>query len=492
MHAFALGGAANLAAGVLRQSDLAHVVGHLQQFVDRGPSAEAGVRALDATLSFIERSVSPFLRIQTAGLQLFDGIMDLFFAEFADHSHQPLRQNAVQRRNEVVGLDSHVEEAAQHVHHVVGVDGGEHQVAGERRVNGNLRRLGVANFAHHDLVGIVTQDGAQTAGKGQSLFLVHRNLGNAANLVFDRVFDGDQLVFVALDLVQRRVQRGGFARARRSGDQHHPVRLLDVATELAQVFIAETDHVEGQLVELLAYRLLVEHPTHRVFAVNRGHDGDAEVDGASEIAHPETPVLRDPALGDVQLAHDLDTRDDGGMVLLGDGLHGLLQHAVNAVLDDHGIVARFDVNIAGAPLQRREDGGVHQPDDGADVGLGRQLLDGDGFVGIFVFDNYVQREALAGFLQHALRLLGLFQDVADLGQAGYFGGDAPAQQQADLVDHHQLTGIGDSNHQPAIGLVLQRHEVVAEHQVDRNLAEQVVLNVKVLDRKSTRLNSSHL
>src|ERR1019366_6678983 len=264
---------------------------------------------------------------------------------------------------------------------------------------------------------------------------------------------------------------GGLARARRSSDQHHAVRLLDVATELAQVFVAEAHHVERQLVELLAHRLFVEHAQHRIFAVHRGHDGDAEVDGAAEIAHAETPVLRDPALGNVQLAHDLDARDDGGMVLLGDGLHGLLQHAVNAVLDDHGVVARLDVDVAGAPLQRGKDRGIHQPDDGADVGLGRQLLDGDGLVGIFVFDNYVQREALAGFLQHALRLLRIFQDVADLGQAGNLGGDAPAQQPADLVDHHQLAGFGDGDHQPAIGLVFQQHEVVAEHQVHRNLAE---------------------
>ena len=55
-----------------------------------------------------------------------------------------------------------------------------------------------------------------------------------------------------------------------------------------------------------------------------------------------------------------------------------------------------------------------------------------------------------------------------------------AQQQADLVDHHQLAGIGDGDHQPAVGLVLQRHEVVAEHQVHWNLAEQFVLDVKVL------------
>ena len=71
------------------------------------------------------------------------------------------------------------------------------------------------------------------------------------------------------------------------------------------------------------------------------------------VAHAEAAVLRHAALGDVQLAHDLDTRDDGRVVLLRDRLHGLLQHAVDAVLDDHGVVARLDVNIAGAPLQAR-------------------------------------------------------------------------------------------------------------------------------------------
>ncbi len=67
-----------------------------------------------------------------------------------------------------------------HVDHVVGVHGGEHQVAGKRGVDGNLRRFGVADFAHHDLVGIVTQDRTQAASEGQAFLFVHRNLGDAA------------------------------------------------------------------------------------------------------------------------------------------------------------------------------------------------------------------------------------------------------------------------------------------------------------------------
>ena len=99
------------------------------------------------------------------------------------------------------------------------------------------------------------------------------------------------------------------------------------------------------------------------------HDGDAEIDQAVLVAHAETAVLRDAPLGDIELAHDLDARNDGGVPVLGDGRHGVVQHAVDAVLDGHFLVARFDVNIAGAPLERVEDGGVHQLDDRRDVGI---------------------------------------------------------------------------------------------------------------------------
>ena len=51
------------------------------------------------------------------------------------------------------------------------------------------------------------------------------------------------------------------------------------------------------------------------------------------------------------------------MVFFGDRLHGMLQHAVDAVFDDHRIVKRLDVDVAGTALERGKDGGVYQPDD---------------------------------------------------------------------------------------------------------------------------------
>ena len=101
--------------------------------------------------------------------------------------------------------------------------------------------------------------------------------------------------------------------------------------------------------------------------------------------------------------------------------------------------------------------------------------------GLLVLADHVEREAFAGFFQHALRLLGLLEQVGDLRERGNLGDDALAQQQADLVDHHQLAGIGDRDRQRAVPSFFQRDEVVPEHQVDRDLLEQFVMQLEVVE-----------
>jgi hypothetical protein len=156
------------------------------------------------------------------------------------------------------------------------------------------------------------------------------------------------------------------------GDKHHAVGFFDIAAELGKIVIAEADHIERKLGKLFAHRFFVEHTQHGVFAMNGGHDGDAEIDEAAFIAHAETAVLRNAAFGDIELAHDLDTRNDRRIPFFGDGRHGVLQNTVNAVFDGQLLIARFDVNIAGAPFEGVEDGGIHQLDDGRDVGFRRR------------------------------------------------------------------------------------------------------------------------
>ena len=52
--------------------------------------------------------------------------------------------------------------------------------------------------------------------------------------------------------------------------------------------------------------------------------------------------------------------------------------------------------------------------------------------------EHIEGEAFAGFVEHALRLLGLLQQVGDLREGGDARDDAMAQQAGDLVEHHQL------------------------------------------------------
>src|SRR5438477_387480 len=87
--------------------------------------------------------------------------------------------------------------------------------------------------------------GSRSAGEGQSLFLVDWNLSNAAQLILNRIFNRDDFVFVGFDLIDGSVQGGGFAAARRSGDQHHSVWLFDVTPKFAQVFLVKAYNVQG-------------------------------------------------------------------------------------------------------------------------------------------------------------------------------------------------------------------------------------------------------
>ena len=70
-------------------------------------------------------------------------------------------------------------------------------VAGERGLHGDLGRFQVANLADQDLVGVLPQDGPQAVGERVADRGVDRHLDDAVDVVLDRVFGGDQLVFDA-------------------------------------------------------------------------------------------------------------------------------------------------------------------------------------------------------------------------------------------------------------------------------------------------------
>src|SRR5882757_2746181 len=326
------------------------------------------------------------------------------------------------------------------------MNGGENQVAGKSGLDSDLRGFLVADFADHDLVGIVTQNGTQAAREGETLFLVDGDLGDSTKLIFDGIFDGDDFVFVALDLVNGGVESGGLAGTRGPGNQDHAVGLADIATETAGFFRGKADNVQSEAGEFFRKSFLVEDAKNRIFAVTSGHDGDAQIDVAPLVFHAEATVLGHAPFGNVQIAEHFDAREHRGMPFLGDGLHGMLQNAIDAVFDGDFRVPCFDVDVTGAPLERREDYRFDETDYRAGGAIASQTVAGNRLLAFLFFLGSLKSKSFSGLFEDALRLLGAFEDVAN------------------------LTGGSDAN-----------QKFFAEE--ERELIAQ--------DRKSTRLNSSH-
>jgi hypothetical protein len=152
----------------------------------------------------------------------------------AQLAHQALRHHAQQRRRQQERFDAHVEQAGDGRGGVVGVQGRQHQVAGERSLHRDLRGFQVADLADHDHVRVLAQDRAQGLGEAHVDARVDLGLADADQVVLDRVFHRHDVGGGRVQARQRRVQRGGLARAGRAGDQHDAVRLVDQAVELRQ------------------------------------------------------------------------------------------------------------------------------------------------------------------------------------------------------------------------------------------------------------------
>src|SRR5205814_291310 len=102
---------------------------------------------------------------------------------------------------------------------------------GERRLHGDLRGFLVADFADENHVWVVAQNRAQAARERQPGLFRNLNLVHALELILHRVFDGDDLADGVVDLVERGVERGRFAAARRAGDENNAVRHFEDVLE---------------------------------------------------------------------------------------------------------------------------------------------------------------------------------------------------------------------------------------------------------------------
>ena len=95
------------------------------------------------------------------------------------------------------------------------------------------------------------------------------------------------------------------------------------------------------------YAVEIEQPQDDFFAVERRHGRHAKIERASLSHQTDATVVGQAMLGDVEVRHDLDARDDGGAIADGDD-GGLLEQAVDAKAHHHAFGARLEMNVAGA------------------------------------------------------------------------------------------------------------------------------------------------
>jgi hypothetical protein len=121
-------------------------------------------------------------------------------------------------------------------------------------------------------------------------------------------------VFISDSAIERR----RLAAAGRSRHEHHTVRLGDMfrkrlSSASGNPRMSSFSSVNCSLIDSLSRMRMT------VLAVDARHDRHAEVDRLARHAQLEAAVLRDALLGDVELGHDLDARDDRAVELLAIG-----------------------------------------------------------------------------------------------------------------------------------------------------------------------------
>src|SRR5690606_285584 len=205
--------------------------GDFQQLVGGDPAGKAQVVALVATLTLVESFVSAQAQCLTYAVT-----DDFFFqAMRAVAPDQPLRQNSQQAGVEQVGGNADFQQTGHGGGGAVGMQGAEYQVAGQGTFGGHQGGFLVADFAHHDYIRVVAQDVSQRAGEGVADLRLDLDLADAVDLVFHRVFHGDDVDPAGLDAVQRGVQGGALARTGRAGDQYDALVVADQAAKTLDV-----------------------------------------------------------------------------------------------------------------------------------------------------------------------------------------------------------------------------------------------------------------
>ncbi len=357
----------------------------------------------------------------------------------------------------------------------------EDQVAGERRLDRHLGHFQIADFADEDDVGRLAQHRAEDLGEREPDCLAHLALIDADEIVFHRIFGGDDLAIGAIELVERAVERRRFARAGGPRHQEDAVGALDDLLELLVVFVFEPEIGDAD-----AHRIGSQNTQHDRLAVIRRQRADAEVDLALIDRQLDAAVLRQALFGDVDAGHDLQSAGERAFHADGDFV-ALDALAVDAIAHANAVLHRLDVNVAGAVSHGLGDHRLHQLDDRRLRGVVHDVFAHAGDVDRFV-DRAVERfvHGLVERLVHRRPALiqrlvdcvlsGAAEEVIqitfDAALGGEHGAEFFGEAEAENVEELEIERIVDGDAQLSL-LHAQRQNEVLAHDVIGNQVDGV-------------------
>ena len=175
----------------VRPDELVDLVLQFEHFKDAAAAAIANAAAALAARRFMHAIAGLETKRLIAGIGGEIGTFENAFllAAVTQDADQTLRDHRPQRRFEQEPLDAEIEQARHRRRRGFGVQGGQHEMAGERRMNGDVGGLGVAHFAHHDDIRILADESPHRGGESKADRGFHLRLVHALNFIFDRILD---------------------------------------------------------------------------------------------------------------------------------------------------------------------------------------------------------------------------------------------------------------------------------------------------------------
>jgi hypothetical protein len=359
------GGFAELAGFDLGTDEIGDGIVDEEELVDGDTTAVAFLVALDTAARPGWRRCRRAADGERLGHFLAQGIGDSGVgfggeAMAADAADEALGDAADEGGADQERLDIHLEEAGDGADAVVGVEGREDEMAGLGGADGDFGGFDVADFADEDDIGVMAEDAAEAGGEGEADVFAGLDLGDALELVFDGILDGDDFAFAVVGMGEGGVEGGGFAAAGGAGEEDH---ALGEAGEIGEEgflvgFHAELAHVQEEV-------LAAEDPEADGLAVFGGDDGDAEVVFFAGGFHGDATVVGESFFGDIEAGHDFQARDDGAVELAEVGGDGdVLEQAVDAIFEADGGGIGFEVDIGGLEAEGFEEDLVDEISDG--------------------------------------------------------------------------------------------------------------------------------